>query len=92
MMSLRSSNHPLSNKDGVTIEDQVKHSDVFKDSITFDYKLNDKAAKAKIVKGAKRIAFEIQENSTSTTLVFAQELGKLLLFQLRSNGIKLKVT
>ena len=71
MMSLRSSNNPLANKNGVTIEDLVNDSDVFKDSITFDYKLNDKAAKAKIVKGAKRIAFEIQENSTSTTLVFS---------------------
>ena len=54
MMSLRSSHNSLANKDGVTIEEQVKYSEVFKDSITFDYKLDDKAAKAKIVKGAKK--------------------------------------
>ena len=70
-MSKRSSQSPLANKDDVTIEDQVKGSELFQDTITFDYKLNDKAAKSKIVKGAKRIAFEVHENSTSTTLVFS---------------------
>ena len=55
----------------VTIEDQVKSSEIFKQSITFDYKLNDKAAKSKLVKGAKREAFGVQENSTSTSLLFS---------------------
>ena len=38
---------------------------------TFEYKLNDKAAKAKLVKGAKRVPFDIFENSTSSNLNFS---------------------
>ena len=37
----------------------------------FDYKLNDKAAKAKLVKGAKRIPFDVVTNTVSTNLVFS---------------------
>ena len=37
---------------------------------TFEYKLNDKAAQAKLVKGAKRETFEIVANKTSCNLVF----------------------
>ena len=33
--------------------------------------LNDKAAKSKLLKGAKREAMEVQTNSTSTTLIFS---------------------
>ena len=66
MMSLRRYQHPL-----VTIEEQVKASEIYKDSIKFDYKLNDKAAKSKLVKGAKRIAFEIHDNSNSMNLDFS---------------------
>ena len=59
------------NKDIVTIEDQVQFSSIYKDSQTFDYKLNDKAAKSKLVKGAKRDDFEVEENSTSNNLIFS---------------------
>ena len=44
-----------------TIDDQVKASVYHNDSVTFDYELNDKAAKAKLVKGSKRIPLEIEE-------------------------------
>ena len=37
---------------------------------TFEYNLNDKAAQAKLVKGAKRETFEIVANKTSCNLVF----------------------
>ena len=53
------------NKVIFTIEDQVQFSGIYKDSQTFDYKLNDKAAKSKLVKGAKRNAFEVEVNSIS---------------------------
>ena len=59
------------NKVIVTIEDQVQFSGIYKDSQTFDYKLNDKAAKSKLVKGAKRDDFEVEENSTSNNLIFS---------------------
>ena len=54
-----------------TIDDQVKASVYHNDSVTFDYELNDKAAKAKLVKGSKRIPLEIEENSTSMNIVFS---------------------
>ena len=63
MMSTRSST--------VTIDDLVKCCGVFDNSYTFDYKLNDKTAKSKLVKGAKREALEIQRNSTSISLLFS---------------------
>ena len=47
------------NKEFVTIDDQIKGSDYHNDSVTFDYELNDKAAKAKLVKGSKRTPFEV---------------------------------
>ena len=58
-------------KEVVTIDDQVKASKYLDDSITFDYKLNDKAAKAKLVKSAKRVPLEIEENSCSSNLIFS---------------------
>ena len=38
---------------------------------TFEYNLNEKAAKNKLIKGAKRIPFEVVENSLSSNLVFS---------------------
>ena len=38
---------------------------------TFEYNLDDKSTKSKLLKGAKRVPFEIIENSTSSTLVFS---------------------
>ena len=37
----------------------------------FDYRLNEKSAKAKLVKAAKRDALEVQENSGSSNLIFS---------------------
>ena len=58
-----------------TIDDHVKSSDLFKHSEgprKFEYKLNDKLAKSKLVKAAKRTsAFIVEENSTSSNLVFS---------------------
>ena len=36
----------------------------------FEYNLDDKAAKGKLIKGAKRNPFEIVENSSSSNLIF----------------------
>ena len=57
-----------------TIEDFIKESEVVKydeDCRTFQYKLNDKSAKQKLIKGAKRIPFEIVDKSLSSNLVFS---------------------
>ena len=55
----------------VTIDDQVRSSVYHNDSVTFNYELNDKSAKAKLVKGSKRTPFEFEKKSTSFTLVFS---------------------
>ena len=58
----------------VTIEDHVKKSELTKNmnpSVTFDYELREKAVKTKLVKAAKRIPIEMEENSTSTNLLFS---------------------
>jgi hypothetical protein len=55
------------------IEDIVNDSEVMKSSEnrrTFEYNLNDKAAKGKLLKGAKRDSLEVVKNQTSTNLVF----------------------
>ena len=55
------------------IANLVNDSELLKSSEnrrTFEYNLNDKAAKAKLLKGAKREVFEIVENQTSCNLVF----------------------
>ena len=70
-MPLRNPIGPPVDKDIVTIEDQIRGSDYHNDSVTFDYELNDKAAKAKLVKGSKRNPFEVEEKSTSMTIVFS---------------------
>ena len=69
-MSIKQTLNYLENKDVVSIEDQVECSGFYNAGIVFDYKLNDKAAKSKLVKGAKRVPLEIEENSTSTTFIF----------------------
>ena len=56
-----------------SVEGLVKDSEVVatKDEVRkFEYKLNDKAAKGKLIKGGKRIPFEVVENSSSSNLVF----------------------
>ena len=60
--------------DIMTIEEQVQNSDIKEPSNgsrTFEYELSDKASKAKIIKGAKRIPFTMKENTSSTNLVFS---------------------
>ena len=61
-----------SNEAIITIDDHVRCSDIFKQSEgsrTFEYKLDDKATKAKLIKAAKR-SFIVEVNSTSCNLVF----------------------
>ena len=53
------------------IGDQEKSSTYPNDSISFNYDLNDKSAKAKLVKGSKRFPFEIETKPTSFTLIFS---------------------
>ena len=67
MMNLKKSRNV---KDVVTLEEQVKCSDV-------DYQLNEKAAKAKLLKDAKRIALEVKTNSASTNLVLSSGSWKV---------------
>ena len=57
--------------DVVTIDDQIRSSIYHDDSMTFDYELNNKAAKTKLVKASKRIPFEVDEKSSSITLIFS---------------------
>ena len=62
------------NNQVITFEEHVRNSEVHRNSdniINFNYELSDKAAKAKILKAAMRIPLEIEENSTSTNLVFS---------------------
>ena len=64
----------MSKNQVTTIEEHIKNSEVYvsKDNIvSFNYELRDKTAKAKILKAARRIPFEIEENSTSSNLVFS---------------------
>ena len=37
----------------------------------FEYNMNDKTAKAKLIKGAKREAFEVENNQSSSNLIFS---------------------
>ena len=55
------------------IKDIVEQSEIMKTEEsrrTFQYNLNDKAAKSKLLKGAKRDSFEVVKNQTSSNLVF----------------------
>ena len=54
--------------------DLVKQSDIVQPIIedrVHQYKLNDKAAKAKLVKGAKRSPFDVVKKSLSSILEFS---------------------
>ena len=59
----------------VSISDHIESSETFKQIEglrTFEYSLRDKTAKAKLVKAAKRDeAFKVEENSSSSNLVFS---------------------
>ena len=66
-------NAPMS-KEQVSIEEHVKSSDIHKKTsafITFDYELNDKSAKAKLLKAAKRKSLEVEDKSGATNLIFS---------------------
>ena len=63
-----------SSEEIVTIEEHVKSSELLKivDSAhIFNYELNDKATRNKLVKAAKRPPLEVEENSTSSNLIFS---------------------
>ena len=51
----------------VTDSQKMKHEEGTR---VFEYKLRDKNVKSKMIKGAKRVPFEIFENSSSSNLVF----------------------
>ena len=56
------------------VKDLVADSEVASPVVSkrsFEYNLNDKSAKTKLLKSAKRKPFEIVEHSTSSTLVFS---------------------
>ena len=56
------------------IVDLVKDSEIAKQTDvkrTFEYNLSDKAAKAKLIKGARRKPFDVVENSSSSNLIFS---------------------
>ena len=77
MMTRKSRNFPVP-KEYATIEEQAQCSSaLINESITFDYKLNEKSAKNKLVKVAKKIPFEIQENTSSSNLVFSAGAWKV---------------
>ena len=62
-----------SSGDNASIEEHVKHSDLYilsEGTRAFEYQLNEKSAKAKLIKNAKRIPLEIEDNSTSSNLIF----------------------
>ena len=68
-MTSRKALNATCNDDIITIEEYVKNSEVSKNmnsTINFDYQLNDKASKSKLLKAAKRSPIETEENSTST--------------------------
>ena len=54
-----------------SIEQYVKNSELDRNINTFDYTLNDKTAKAKLLKAAQRQPIDIEENSTSSNLIFS---------------------
>ena len=56
-----------------SLETLIKESELIitkDDERAFDYNLNEKTAKNKLMKGAKRTAFEIVKNSSSSNLIF----------------------
>ena len=64
------------NEEIVTIDDNIRNSEevskLSDNPRTFEYNLKDKGAKSKLTKAAKRLEpFTIEENSTSSNLVFS---------------------
>ena len=55
----------------ITMDNYVKNSMNFKNTRTFNYQLNDKAAKSKLIKSAKRAPLEVEENTNSTNINFS---------------------
>ena len=59
--------------DVISVEELVKESELILTSDTgrkFEFKLDEKAAKGKLIKGAKRVPFEVVKNSSSSNLDF----------------------
>ena len=61
------------NNEPTTIDDHIKCAEPFRliGERRFEYDLDDKATKAKLVKGSKRAPFLVEENSTSSNLIFS---------------------
>ena len=57
----------------VSLDDHIRSTEHFKPTgdRVFEYNLSEKANKTKLLKGAKRPAFLLEENSTSSNLVFS---------------------
>ena len=73
MVTSKAINAPV-NKDLETIQEQVRNSEIHRrtnSSISFEYELNDKSAKSKLLKAAKRTPLDVEENALSSNLVFS---------------------
>ena len=60
-----------SSDDLVAIDDYIQDSMCFTNERKFEYKLNEKSLKKKLKDSTKRVPMEIEENSTSSNLVFS---------------------
>ena len=72
-MNINSIDNMVTAIEATSMKEFVKDSEVMQSkekSRRFEYELNDKAAKAKLVKGAKRLPFEVVDKSSSSNLVF----------------------
>ena len=61
------------NSEVISLDEHIRSTEQFKQrgERVFEYFLNEKASNAKLVKGAKRSPFLLEENSTSSNLVFS---------------------
>ena len=72
MSIVKELNFPI-NREAMSFDEHIKDSKIIAASppVSFDYKLNDKTTKSKLVKAAKRDPLELEVNSTSSNLVFS---------------------
>ena len=66
--------NPPCNDELVSLEEHVNNTEVYKQKcsiITFDYQLDDKTTKSKLLKAAKRPPLDVENNSTSANLIFS---------------------
>ena len=73
-MSIQKALNVSTSEESAPIEEHVKNINLYKPSEgtrAFEYLLNEKSAKAKLIKGAKRIPFDVEDNSSSSNLIFS---------------------